>query len=269
VCLSSGSVSKEGFLQREIKIILEVADEKPPDTIYIVPARLEEVALPRQFRDLQAANLYQPGGYELLRQSLAQRAEQLAVALPGTSSGVRVLPKPVDPPNDVLRRMLARVPWLGSHPRIAALALLLLLAGIIATGYALYYRQQRQIAMANQLYSDGIASWKALELRKAEDLLSQAAAALPGNARILAAYSLSLNERGRELDARQVAKRAVSSEPLVSREGRDTVQAVYNEVTGNWQKAESIYSRLWKGDGKDIENGLRLANVQTLGGAPA
>ena len=154
-------------------------------------------------------------------------------------------------------------------PWLVALAALLLVAGVSFAGYALYNKQQRQIAMANKFYSDGIASWKALELRKAADLLSQAAAAQPGDAKILAAYSLSLNERGRELDARQVAERAINSEPLVSREARDTVQAVYNEVTGNWQKAEEIYSRLWQHGGNDVENGLRLAHVQTLGGNPA
>jgi TIR domain len=266
VCLSSGSVSKEGFLQREIKFALQVADEKPDDTMYIVPARLEPVELPRRFRELQAANLYEPDGYDRLKQSLAQRAAQVAAAPPKPTSGVRVLPNPKsDQPPGVLTKLLALAPWLGLHP----LASLLVVAGVSFAGYALYHWQQRQIAVANELYSDGIASWKSLELRKAEDLLSQAAAAQPGDARILAAYSLSLNERGRELEARQVAKRAVNSESLVSREARDAVQGVYNEVTGNWQKAEVIYSKLWQHSGNDIENGLRLAHVQTLGGAPA
>ena len=41
VCLSKGSVSKEGYIQKEIKKVLDVSDKKPEGTIFIIPARLE------------------------------------------------------------------------------------------------------------------------------------------------------------------------------------------------------------------------------------
>src|SRR5437764_169969 len=91
VCLSVGSVSKERFLQREIRFALQIADEKPDDTIYIVPTRLEPVELPRRFKEYQAANLYEAEGYERLKQSLAIRAAQIAVAPPSPTSGPNFL----------------------------------------------------------------------------------------------------------------------------------------------------------------------------------
>ncbi len=46
VCLSEKSINKEGYVQKEIKFALDVADEKPEGTIFIVPARLEECIVP-------------------------------------------------------------------------------------------------------------------------------------------------------------------------------------------------------------------------------
>ena len=43
VCISRGSLTKEGFLQREIRIILEIADEKPDPVIFLIPVLLEKL----------------------------------------------------------------------------------------------------------------------------------------------------------------------------------------------------------------------------------
>ncbi len=269
VCLSQGSVSKEGFLQREIKFALQIADEKPDDTMYILPARLEPVELPRRFRDLQAADLYEADGYERLKQALAQRAAQIEAASPKPSSGPRLLNLPIEAQSSGKPGKVPRgVQWFMSHPRLIALGLLLIVGGISVGGYGLYQKQIRQRALAEKFYSDGVASWKALDLRNAEDLLSQAAAAEPSDPKILAAYSLSLNERGRELEAREVAKKAWNLASSLPRDLRSFVQAVYDETNANWSQAGELYSALWRDGGHDLENGLRLAHVETLGGAP-
>src|SRR5690606_23764285 len=39
VCLSQNSISKEGYIQKEIKHALDVADEKPEGTIFIIPLK--------------------------------------------------------------------------------------------------------------------------------------------------------------------------------------------------------------------------------------
>jgi hypothetical protein len=45
VCLSSNSITKRGVVQREIKRALDVLEETPEGTIYLIPARLEDFGL--------------------------------------------------------------------------------------------------------------------------------------------------------------------------------------------------------------------------------
>ena len=40
--LSSRSVDKQGFVQKEMRIALDVLDEYPPNSVYIIPARLDD-----------------------------------------------------------------------------------------------------------------------------------------------------------------------------------------------------------------------------------
>jgi formylglycine-generating enzyme required for sulfatase activity len=50
VLLSHQSVSQEGFVQRELKLALDIADEKPEGTIFITPLRLDDCPAPRRLR---------------------------------------------------------------------------------------------------------------------------------------------------------------------------------------------------------------------------
>ncbi len=77
VCISRRSITKEGYVQREIKIALDIADEKPEGTIYIVPIRLEECDPPERLQRWQWVDLYLAKGYELLLASLQRRAKAL------------------------------------------------------------------------------------------------------------------------------------------------------------------------------------------------
>jgi len=58
VCFSKNSINKEGYVQRELKIVLDCADYKPEGTIYIIPVRLEECELPRRWRAKQCADYF-------------------------------------------------------------------------------------------------------------------------------------------------------------------------------------------------------------------
>src|SRR5882762_4468080 len=78
VCLSRACVSKEGYLQREIKVALSAAEEKPEGTIFIIPVRLEEVDVPRSLAQWQWANLFQQDGYERLVRALGLRVAKFA-----------------------------------------------------------------------------------------------------------------------------------------------------------------------------------------------
>jgi mannose-6-phosphate isomerase-like protein (cupin superfamily) len=79
VCLSRGSASRAGFVQREIRFALDVAKEQPPGTIFIIPVRLEECEVPEELRRWQWFDYYNPGGYKRLLRALAARAEALGL----------------------------------------------------------------------------------------------------------------------------------------------------------------------------------------------
>jgi TIR domain len=73
-CLSSQSVSKKGYIQREFKQALNLLAEMPTGTIYLIPLKLDECEVPdlRQneygvnLRDIQWLNYWEEDGYEKL-----------------------------------------------------------------------------------------------------------------------------------------------------------------------------------------------------------
>lgn len=79
VCLSSQSITKEGFIQREIRFALDAADEKPEGTIFIIPARLENCEVPERLGRFQWVDLYTSDGYERLLKALHIRANHLGI----------------------------------------------------------------------------------------------------------------------------------------------------------------------------------------------
>lgn len=48
VCLSKESVARAGYLQRELKKVLDIADEQPEGTIFLIPVRLNSCEVPRR-----------------------------------------------------------------------------------------------------------------------------------------------------------------------------------------------------------------------------
>ncbi len=70
VCLSRGAVTQSGYLQKEIRFVLDVADEQPPGTIFVIPARLEECEVPERLRLWHWVDLFRRGGYNRLRAAL-------------------------------------------------------------------------------------------------------------------------------------------------------------------------------------------------------
>ena len=76
VCLSPTSISKEGFIQKEIRYALDVADEKPEGTVFIIPAKLKECNVPERLRRWQWVNLFEDRGYERLLKALKQSTKR-------------------------------------------------------------------------------------------------------------------------------------------------------------------------------------------------
>lgn len=76
VCLSKDSVTKTGYVQKEIKQALDVADEQPEGSIFIIPLKLEECDVPKRLSRWQWVNLYSENGYQRLLRSLNIRADE-------------------------------------------------------------------------------------------------------------------------------------------------------------------------------------------------
>jgi len=77
ICLSSISVSKEGYIQKELKFAQDIQDEKPRGTIFLIPLRLDPCETPYDLRDIQWGDNTSPDGFEKLVKGLNIRAKQL------------------------------------------------------------------------------------------------------------------------------------------------------------------------------------------------
>jgi len=81
VCLSKASINKEGYVQKEIRHALDVAEEKPDEIIFLIPLRVEECEVPQKLRHLQWVNYYEDGAFDKLLSSLQRRAKSLGIEI--------------------------------------------------------------------------------------------------------------------------------------------------------------------------------------------
>ena len=84
VCLSRSSINRRGYISREIRLALDIADSKPEGSVYVVPVRLEECAIPDRLSRFQSVDLFLGGQFERLARTV-RRAMPLparAVARP-------------------------------------------------------------------------------------------------------------------------------------------------------------------------------------------
>ena len=82
VCLSKRSITKEGFVQKEIRFALDRAAEMPEGTIFIIPARIEECEVPNSLKQWHWLDLFGERGDERLIRGLSARAEKLGLTIP-------------------------------------------------------------------------------------------------------------------------------------------------------------------------------------------
>lgn len=79
VCLSHTATTKAGFLQREIRYALDVAEEQPEGSIFLIPAKLGDCEVPDRLTRWQWVELHQPKGYERLVRALELRRQSLGL----------------------------------------------------------------------------------------------------------------------------------------------------------------------------------------------
>jgi len=105
VFLSSRSVSQEGQVQRQLKLALDVADEKPEGTVFVIPIRLDDCVLPHRLRTWSPVDAFpadrQERAYERVLASLRLRADSVTGQPPSTTPSPEPKPQPTPPAGNV------------------------------------------------------------------------------------------------------------------------------------------------------------------------
>jgi len=83
VCLSNNSVTKEGYVQKELRTIVNKALEKPEGIIFIIPLRLEDCSVPHSLKQYHYQDYFpidqRSKAYQRLENALKNRAESLEI----------------------------------------------------------------------------------------------------------------------------------------------------------------------------------------------
>ena len=79
LCISNRSKTKRGYVQKEIRKALDVAEEQPEGSIFLIPARLEPCEVPFRLHSWQWVDIYQENGLDQLVKALKMKAMNLAI----------------------------------------------------------------------------------------------------------------------------------------------------------------------------------------------
>ena len=94
VCLSNNSITKEGYVQKELRSVLDVAEYKPDGAIFIIPLRLEDCFVPRRLKSYQYQDYFPAEQIEKatnrLLNSLKIRADVTGVNIPEILNQLRI-----------------------------------------------------------------------------------------------------------------------------------------------------------------------------------
>lgn len=90
VLVSNNSITKTGYVQKEIRIALDAADYQPEGSIFLIPVRLEECKVPDRISRFQWTDLFDKDGYSKLIRGLNAKAEFINVSK--AKSGYKVTP---------------------------------------------------------------------------------------------------------------------------------------------------------------------------------
>ena len=83
VFLSRKSVTTPGFVHKEIRLALDIADRQPEGAIFIIPLRLDDCQVPERLKTWQWIDQFDPSGSTRLMRALRQRAQDLGIETPG------------------------------------------------------------------------------------------------------------------------------------------------------------------------------------------
>jgi hypothetical protein len=74
-CLSEASTSKTGYVQKEFRYTLELAELRPEGAYFLFPVKLEPCEVPRSMRSKHYVNLFEDDGYIKLVDGLRRTNE--------------------------------------------------------------------------------------------------------------------------------------------------------------------------------------------------
>lgn len=134
VCLSLGSISKEGFVNTEIKYALDKADTMPEGRIFIIPCKIEPCQLPERLSSWQWVNLYEDDGYDRLLLSLRARSTSQSAQ---RSSPVEATTANSDATPELASRLSRRTLILAGAPAVA---------GIVGSAWYFSHRKEPQFS---------------------------------------------------------------------------------------------------------------------------
>jgi hypothetical protein len=69
--------NKRGICTKEIRFALDIADEKPEGTIYVIPIRLEKCDVPERLINRHWVDIFQEHGYRKLGEAIQEREKEL------------------------------------------------------------------------------------------------------------------------------------------------------------------------------------------------
>ncbi len=119
---------------------------------------------------------------------------------------------------------------------------------------------------AARLYSEGLAKLRLFDALAAKGLLERAVAVDANHSLAHSALAATWLALGYDGSARLEAKKAFDLSANLPREDRYVVEGRYHEAAREWDQAADTYRKLFGFFPDNLEYGLRLANVQTLGG---
>lgn len=88
IFFSREAVAARGFIQRELRLALDVAELQPEGQIFIIPVKINACDVPEKFRHLHYVNLYEERGFGRFLNALESRARTLGISLRRSSFNV-------------------------------------------------------------------------------------------------------------------------------------------------------------------------------------
>ncbi|MBI1928614.1 TIR domain-containing protein [Candidatus Poribacteria bacterium] len=96
-CLTANSITKRGFLQREIKLAWDILQEQLESDIYLIPVRLEVCDVPEILCEVQWVDVFEDNGWARLLEAIHDGIARRTDVQKSSSSDPNLLPETKPP----------------------------------------------------------------------------------------------------------------------------------------------------------------------------